>query len=72
MNKLRYSVGDASAEGFAIAVQYPLFVVEERDGLWLDEYSAKSSNLREALNIANHLKQDIAMGKHDGCEVSNG
>jgi len=72
MNKLRYSIGDASAEGFAIAVQYPLLVVEERDGLWLDEYSAKSSNLCEALNIANHLKQDIAMGKHDGCEVSNG
>lgn len=69
IHKLRYSVGDASAEGFAIAVQYPLLVVEERDGLWLDEYSAKSSNLREALNIANHLKHDIALGKHDGCEI---
>ncbi len=69
MTKLRYSVGDASAEGFAVAVQYPLLVVEERDGLWLEEYSAKSSNLREALNIANHLKHDITQGKHDGCEI---
>ena len=68
-HQLRYSVGDASAEGFAMAVQYPSLTIEERDGLWLEEYSAKTSNLREALNIANHMKHDIAMGKHDGCEI---
>jgi hypothetical protein len=65
---LRYACGDASAEGFAEAVQYPDLLVGERDGLWLPEFSEKSSNLREALNIANKLKLDIAQGKHDGCE----
>lgn len=29
----------------------------------------KSSNLREALNIANHLKEDIKSGRYDGCEI---
>lgn len=57
--KLRYAAGDASAEGFAQAVQYPDLFVDERDGLWLLEVVDKSSNLREALNIANHLKRDI-------------
>ena len=68
-HQVRYACGDASAEGFAQAVQYPDLTIDERDGLWLPEYSAKSSNLREALNIANHLKRDIQAGKHDGCEV---
>ena len=66
---VRYACGDASAEGFAHAVQYPELVIDERDGLWLPEISAKSSNLREALNIANKLKLDISNGKHDGCEI---
>ena len=66
---LRYACGDASAEGFAQAVQYPNLEVDERDGLWLPEMSAKSSNLREALNIANHIKRDIREGRHDNCEI---
>ena len=68
-HKLRYGCGDASAEGFAEAVQYPNLEIDERNGLWLPEYVEKSSNTREALNIANHLKRDISAGKHDGCEV---
>ena len=68
-HKLRYACGDASAEGFADAVQYPDLVIDERDGLWLPEMADKSSNLREALNIANKLKLDITAGRHDGCEV---
>jgi hypothetical protein len=68
-NKIRYACGDASAEGFAQAVQYPDLTIDERDGLWLPEFAEKSSNLREALNIANHLKHDIMQGKHDGCEL---
>ena len=66
---LRYACGDASAEGFAQATQYPNLIIDERDGLWLPEVSAQSSNLREAMNIANHLKRDIAAGRHDGCEL---
>ena len=65
----RYACGDASVEGFAQAVQYPDLVIDERDGLWLPEISGKSSNLREALNIANKLKLDISNGKHDSCEL---
>ena len=68
-NMVRYACGDASAEGFGQAMQYPELIVDERDGLWLPEISEKSSNLREALNIANHLEQDIRMGLHDGCEI---
>jgi hypothetical protein len=68
-HKIRYACGDASAEGFAQAVQYPDLTIDERDGLWLPEFAEKSSNLREALNIANHLKHDIMQGKHDGCEL---
>jgi hypothetical protein len=68
-SKIRYACGDASAEGFAQATQYPDLVIDERDGLWIEEVSEKSSNLREALNIANHLKQDIQAGRHDGCEI---
>jgi hypothetical protein len=69
---LRYACGDASAEGFAQAVQYPDLVIDERDGLWEPGISKKSSNLREALNIANHLKHDIQAGRFDGCEVWQG
>jgi hypothetical protein len=68
-SKIRYACGDASAEGFAQAVQYPDLRIDERDGLWLPEFAEKSSNLREAMNIANHLKHDIQAGKHDGCEI---
>jgi hypothetical protein len=68
-SKIQYACGDASAEGFAQAVQYPDLLIDERDGLWLPEFTEKSSNLREAMNIANHLKQDIQAGKHDGCEI---
>ena len=68
-SKIRYMVADASAEGFAAGVQYPSLVVEERDGLWDEDTSASTSNTREALNIANHLKYDISHGKHDGCEL---
>ena len=68
-DKIRYACGDASAEGFAQAVQYPDLTIDERDGLWVPEITEKSSNLREALNIANHLKDDISKGRHDGCEL---
>jgi hypothetical protein len=64
-----YACGDALAEGFAQAVQYPDLTVDERDGLWDPELFNKISNLWEALNIANHLKRDIAAGYHDGCEI---
>jgi hypothetical protein len=65
-SKVRYACGDASREGFANATQYPNLVIDDRDGLWLPEISQESSNLREALNIAN---RDIAAGRHDGCEL---
>jgi len=69
MVKLRYAAGDASAEGFAQAVQYPELFIDERDGLWLPEMAEKSSNLREAQNIGNHLLRDIKAGRHNGCEI---
>ena len=33
-HKLRYVIGDASAEGFSIATQYPDMNLDCRDGLW--------------------------------------
>lgn len=61
-SKVRYACGDASRKGFVNATQYPNLVIDDRDGLWLPEISQESSNSREALNIANHLKRDIAEG----------
>jgi hypothetical protein len=68
-SKVRYACGDASRKGFVNATQYPNLVIDDRDGLWLPEISQESSNSREALNIANHLKRDIAEGRHNGCEL---
>ena len=62
-------VADASVEGFGMGIQYPDMVVEERDGLWNDETAVKSSNYREALNVANHLNHNISSGRHDSYEV---
>ncbi|KAL3801862.1 hypothetical protein ACHAWO_003868 [Cyclotella atomus] len=67
--KVRYACGDTSREGFANATQYPNLVIDDRDGLWIPDISQESSNLREALNIANHLKRNISAGFHDGCEL---
>lgn len=68
-HNLRYMLADASADGFGTGVQYPDMTIDERDGLWTDQFSLSSSNLREASGIANRLKRDISAGKHDGCEV---
>ncbi|KAL3774206.1 hypothetical protein ACHAWO_008804 [Cyclotella atomus] len=57
-SKVQYACGDASREGFANATQYPNLVI--------DDIETESSNLREALNIANC---DVAAGRHDGCEL---
>ena len=37
VHKIRYTVGDASAEGFGVGTQYPDLEFEGRDGLWLPE-----------------------------------
>ena len=57
--KLRYTGGDASAEGLSWATQYPDGSLEGRDGLWAPELATGSSNLREAQNQVNHLLSDI-------------
>ena len=67
--KIRYVVGDASAEGFAIATQYPDGRVVFKDGLWCKEFAQGGSNLREAQNHVNQLLADIRAGKHDGCKI---
>lgn len=67
--KLRYHVGDVSAEGFAAGSQYPDLMLEGRDGLWRPDFAVGGSNLREAQNIVNHLLTEIKQGCHDGCEV---
>ena len=69
VEKVRYVIGDASAEGFGAGTQYPDLVFEGRDGLWRTVFAEGGSNLREAQNLANHLLADIRAGKHDGCEV---
>ena len=71
-HKLRYIVGDASAEGFSIVTQYPNFTLESRDGLWDETFALGGSNLREAQNFANHCLVEIRSGKHDGCELWGG
>ena len=45
--KVRYHIGDASAEGFAAGTQYPDLVLEGRDGLWKPDFAVSGSNLRE-------------------------
>ena len=67
--KVRYTVGDASAEGFGAATQFPDMTLRGRDGLFLDDFARGGSNLREAQNQVNHLLDDIKAGLHDGCEV---
>ena len=67
--KLRYYIGDASAEGFGSGVQYPDMTLTGRDGLWLPEFALGGSNLREGTNMVNHLLKDVRAGKHDVCEV---
>ena len=66
---LRYIIGDASAEGFAIATQFPSGRIETKDGLWRADYSEGGSNLREATNHVNYLLSAISNGEHDGCEI---
>ncbi|KAL7532942.1 hypothetical protein ACHAXR_006517 [Thalassiosira sp. AJA248-18] len=68
-HKIRYVVGDASAEGFSIITQYPDLHIDGRDGLWDEDFAEGGSNLREAQNFANHLLLEIRSGKHDGCAV---
>lgn len=68
-HKLRYVVGDASAEGFSIVTQYPDMKLECRDGLWDTVFAKGGSNLREAQNFANHCLEQIRSGKHDGCSL---
>ena len=68
-HKIRYTVGDASAEGFSIATQYPDMTISFRDGLWSEAFAEGGSNLREAQNFGNHLLHEVLAGKHDGCAV---
>ena len=68
-SKLRYHIGDASAEGFGAAIQFPNLLLEGRDGLWHTEFASLGSNMREAQNIVNHLTLEILSGRHDGCEI---
>ena len=68
-HKLRYTVGDASAEGFSIVTQYPDISIQTRDGLWKESFAEGGSNLREAQNFGNHVLIEVETGRHDGCEV---
>ena len=68
-HKHRYTVGDASAEGFAIVTQYPDMTLTGRDGLWDELFAEGGSNLREAQNFGNHLLDEVKSGNHDGCAV---
>jgi len=68
-HKIRYISGDASAEGFFIATQYPSGAIETREGLWEKSFSEASSNLREAQNFGNHMLEEIRSGKHTGCAL---
>jgi hypothetical protein len=69
VHKLRYTVGDASAEGFFIATQYPDATLDSRGGLWDETFAQGGSNLREAQNFGNHLLIKVKAGKHNGCAV---
>ena len=68
-HKVRYVAGDASAEGFFIATQYPDGHIATRSGLWDDDFAAGSSNLREAQNFGNHILEEINSGSHTGCTL---
>ena len=62
-------IGDVSAEGFAIATQFPSREVRTKDGLWKVEYAEGGSNLREATNHVNYLLKSISEGDHNGCKI---
>ena len=68
-HKLRYCVGDASAEGFAIVTQHLDLSTETRHGLWDKLFAEGGSNLREAQNFGNHLLHEVKAGTPDGCAV---
>jgi hypothetical protein len=68
-NKFRYYVGDASAEGFGGATQFPDGSIRGRRGVWSSDFAAGGSNLREAQNQVNHLLNEIRSGLHDGCAL---
>ena len=68
-HKLRYAVGDASAEGFAMGMLMPDGRFDLADGLWDAEFAKGGSNLREAQNQVNFLLKGIREGKHDGCSI---
>lgn len=70
--KIRYLVGDASAEGFGMAIQYPNLEIEIEDGLWTEEFSEQSSNMREAANHAMFILKVVKTGRHDGCKLWDG
>jgi hypothetical protein len=68
-NKFRYYVGDASAEGFGGATQFPKGTIRNRQGVWSSEFAAGESILWEAQNQVNHLLNKIRSGCHNGCAL---
>eukprot|EP00986_Skeletonema_menzelii_P016382 scaffold14397_cov80-Skeletonema_menzelii.AAC.1 len=67
--KIRYFIGDASAEGLGSASLDPGHGLVGREGLWKEDFAAGGSNLREAQCQVNHLLAEIEAGVHDGCEI---
>lgn len=67
--KLRYFIGDASAEGLGSGIQYPNRELRGREGLWDESFAGGGSNLREAQCQVNQLLHEIKEGLHDGCEI---
>lgn len=67
--KLQFFVGDDSQEGFGVATQFSDGMVTSQEGLWGPKFAKGGLNLRKAQNQANHLLQEIQMGKHDGCKI---
>ena len=68
-HKFCYCIGDASAEGFAIATQHPDLSLETQDGLWDEVFAEGGSNLREAQNFGNHILNETKAGNYYGCDV---
>jgi hypothetical protein len=68
-NKFRYYVGDASAEGFGGATQFPDGTIRGQKGASEQDFAEGGSNLGEAQNQANHLLNEIRSGVHDGCKL---
>ena len=68
-NKIRYFIGDASAEGLGSATFNPAQGLVGREGLWEESFAARGSNLREAQCQVNQLLMEVEAGLHDGCEV---